>query len=158
MKRIRAIQSFHSNGYSMFFGKEVEVDDELAEDWKNAGLAEIVGEIKKTEEPKELTPEEIERQNLEAMAKQLGIVDGFNTLSNEELENNIHDKITKKRDEREAKLKENQGQEDPAPTDKNVDRVEENTQNSAENVNVEPNTENQEPVLKKGKKTQSTAE
>lgn len=149
MKRIRAIQSFHSNGYSMFFGKEVEVDDELAEDWKNAGLAEIVGEIKKTEEPKELTPEEIERQNLEAMAKQLGIVDGFDTLSNEELENNIHDKITKKRDEREAKIKESQGQEgngqeDPAPTD--------------ENVNVELNTENQEPVLKKGKKNQSTAE
>lgn len=144
MKRIRAIQSFHSNGYSMFFGKEVEVDDELAEDWKNAGLAEIVGEIKKTEEPKELTPEEIERQNLEAVAKQLGIVDGFNTLSNEELENNIHLELTKKMEARNKELQETNGQEDPAPTD--------------ENVNVELNTENQEPVLKKGKKTQSTAE
>lgn len=138
MKRVKAIHSFSSNGLSFFPGREMEVEEGLARDWKNAGLIEIVGETEKIKEPKELTPEEIERQNLEAMAKQLGIVDGFNTLSNEELENNIHDKITKKRDEREAKLKESQGQEDLVPT--------------GENVNLEPNTENQEPVLKKGKK------
>lgn len=150
MKRIKVVglTSFSSLGISFYPGMEAEVDEKKAKNWIEAGLVKRanaqIEEAQLVEEPKELTPEEIERQNLEAMAKQLGIVDGLNTLSNEELENNIHDKITKKRDEREAKLKESQGQEDLAPTDKNV--------------NLEPNTENQEPVLKKGKKTQSTAE
>lgn len=135
MIRVRAIHSFASNGLSFYPGLETEVEDNLAKDWESAGLIKIVSEEKKIEEPKELTAEQIERQNLEAVAKQLGIVDGFDTLNNEELENNIHLVLTKKREEREAKLLEAKEQGNQIPTSKNLEEPIE------ENIGEGPNNE-----------------
>ena len=148
MKRVKAIHSFSSNGLSFFPGREMEVEEGLARDWKNAGLIEIVGETGKIKEPKELTPEEIERNNLETMAKKYGIEVNA-SLSDDDIEDLIHEAITKKKEEKANILN---------GAEENTQNSDENMNEQAENVNVEPNTENQEPASKKGKKTQSTAD
>lgn len=157
MKRVRAIHSFSSNGLSFFPGREMEVEEGLARDWKNAGLIEIVGETEKIEEPKVLTPEEIERQNLEALAKQYGI-EINDSLDNDAIEDLIHEVITKKK---EAKVNNSNGTEEntqnSAENENDSDNSEENKLETSENMNTEENkVEDVKP--KKGKKTEITAE
>ena len=145
MEKIKVIglHSFGSNGVSFYPGMEAEVDKKDAEQWVKAGLVkksnEDIEEAQIVEEPKELTPEEVERQNLEAILNQLGRTEGLDTLSNDELENNIHDILTKKIKAREVAMNESA---------ENTENKDENTNESTGNVDVP----------KKGKKTQSIAE
>ena len=154
MEKIKVIglHSFGSNGVSFYPGMEAEVDKKDAEQWVKAGLVkkanEDIEDAQLVEEPKELTPEEVERNNLETMAKKYGIEVNA-SLSDDDIEDLIHEAITKKKEEKANILN---------GSEENTQNSAENTNEQAENVNVEPNTEKKEPVLKKGKKTQSTAE
>ena len=151
MEKIKVIglHSFGSNGVSFYPGMEAEVDKKDAEQWVKAGLVkkanEDIEDAQLVEEPKELTPEEIERQNLETMAKKYGI-EVSASLSDDDIEDLIHEAITKKKEEKANILN---------GSEENTQNSAENTNEQAENVDVEPNTEKKEPVLKKGKKTQA---
>ena len=76
------------------------------------------------------------------MAKKYGIEVNA-SLSDDDIEDLIHEAITKKKEEKANILN---------GSEENTQNSAENTNGQAENVDVEPNTENQEPVLKKGKK------
>lgn len=154
MKKVKVIglTSFSSIGISFFPGMEANVEKIQADEWIKAGLVkkanEDIEDAQLIEEPKVLTPEEIERNNLETMAKKYGIEVNA-SLSDDDIEDLIHEAITKKKEEKANILN---------GAEENAQNSDENTNKQAENVNLEPNTENQEPVSKKGKKTQSTAE
>lgn len=140
MKRIKAIHSFSSNGLSLFPGLEVEVEDNFARDWEEAGLVKILEEEKvEIIEKKELTPEESERQSLLQTTFQLGI-DLKEDCTNEELEDIIFNQMAKRKEAR-ATNTENQN-----VSDENIEN-----QSDITNEGTNEDTKNAD-VPKKGKK------
>lgn len=119
MEKVKVIglTSFSSIGVSFYPGMQADVEKKQADEWIKAGLVKKANEdievAQIIEEPKELTAEEIERNNLESMAKQLG-VEMQEELTNDEIEDLIQGAISAKK---EAKLAQAQGQE--APQDEN---------------------------------------
>ena len=164
MKRVKVIglTSFSSAGISFYPGMEAEIDEVNAKNWIEAGFVKKVNDdiedaqiVEKTS-----TAEEIERQNLETLAKQYGI-EINDSLDNDAIEDLIHAEITKKKEARTA------SSENPNGTEENAQNADENKNDSANNeenkletsedVNTEENkVEDVKP--KKGKKTEITAE
>ncbi len=163
MEKIKVIglHSFGSNGVSFYPGMEAEVDKKDAEQWVKAGLVKKantdIEDAQLVEEPKELTSEEEERQNLEALAKQYGI-EINDSLDNDAIEDLIHEFITKKK---EVKVNNsngiNENTQNLAENENDSDNSQENKLESSENVNAEENNA-KEIKPKKVKKTEITAE
>jgi hypothetical protein len=161
MKRVKVVglTSFSSAGISFYPGMEAEIDEVNAKNWIEAGFVKKVNDdiedaqiVEKTS-----TAEEIERQNLEALAKQYGIVIN-DSLDNDAIEDLIHEVITKKK---EAKVNNSNGTEEntqnSAEEENDSENNEENKLETSEDVNTEENkVEDVKP--KKGKKTEITAE
>ena len=132
-----------------------------AEQWVKAGLVKKantdIEDAQLVEEPKELTSEEEERQNLEALAKQYGI-EINDSLDNDAIEDLIHEFITKKKEVKVNNLNGiNENTQNLAENENDSDNSQENKLESSENVNAEENNA-KEIKPKKVKKTEITAE
>ena len=161
MKRVKVIglTSFSSVGISFYPGMEAEIDEVNAKNWIEAGFVKKVNDDIEDAQlvEKTLTAEEIERQNLEALAKQYGI-EINDSLDNDAIEDLIHEVITKKK---EAKINNSNGTDEStqnsSENENDSANNEENKAESSENLNIEEN--NMEEVKqKKGKKTEVIAE
>lgn len=161
MKRVKVIglTSFSSAGISFYPGMEAEIDEVNAKNWIEAGFVKKVNDDIEDAQivEKTFTAEEIERQNLEALAKQYGI-EINDSLDNDAIEDLIHAEITKKK---EAKVNNSNGTEEntqnSAEEENDSENNEENKLETLEDVNTEENkVEDVKP--KKGKKTEITAE